>query len=274
VSPILIIAHKEITDGLRNRWVAGATLLLAALAFALAFLGSSPTGQLDVSPLAIVVVSLSSLTIFLIPLIALLISYDAIVGESERGTLQLLLTYPVSKGQVILGKFLGHCGILAIATTLGYGVAGLAVAAVSHVDTQGEMAFGMLIASSIMLGASFLAIAYWISASVRERGTAAGIVIGIWFGLVVIFDLLLLGALIVSRGLLGDHVFPYLLLLNPADIYRLLNLTAFENVRSFSGMAGLSAQVHFHPITLAAALGLWIAIPLALAWRVFAGREA
>lgn len=274
MSPVLIIARKEITDGLRNRWVGGATLLLAALAFALAFIGSSPTGQLDVSPLAVVVVSLSSLTIFLIPLIALLISYDAIVGESERGTLLLLLTYPVSKGQVIFGKFLGHCGILAIATTVGYGIAGLAVAAVSNVDRQGWQAFAMLIASSIMLGASFLAIAYWISASVRERGTAAGIAIGTWFGLVVIFDLVLLGALIVSRGLLGEDVFPYLLLLNPADIYRLLNLTAFENVRSFSGMAGLSAQVHFHPATLAAVLALWVAIPLGFAWRIFSRREA
>ena len=41
------------------------------------------------------VVSLSSLTIFLVPLIALLLSHDAIVGEAERGTLLLLLSYPV-----------------------------------------------------------------------------------------------------------------------------------------------------------------------------------
>lgn len=48
MSAVLVVAGKEITDGLRNRWVAGATLLLAGLAFALTFLGSSPTGELDV----------------------------------------------------------------------------------------------------------------------------------------------------------------------------------------------------------------------------------
>ena len=55
------------------------------------------------------------------PLIALLISHDAIVGEMERGTMLLLLSYPVARWQVLLGKFLGHLAILAFATCLGYG---------------------------------------------------------------------------------------------------------------------------------------------------------
>ena len=114
---ILVVAGKEFRDGLRNKWVAGATLLLAALAFALTFLGSTPTGLLDVKPLAVTVVSISSLTIFLIPLIALLIGYDAIVGEAERGSLLLLLTYPVSRFEILFGKFLGHAAILAIRDT-------------------------------------------------------------------------------------------------------------------------------------------------------------
>ena len=67
------------------------------------------------------IVSLSSLTIFLLPLIALLISHDAIVGEMERGTMMLLLSYPVGRWQVMLGKFFGHVAVLAFATVLGYG---------------------------------------------------------------------------------------------------------------------------------------------------------
>ena len=65
----LIIAGKEIRDGLRNRWVLGATLLMAALALTLSFLGSAPTGTVGAGPLEVTVVSLSSLTIFLVPLI-------------------------------------------------------------------------------------------------------------------------------------------------------------------------------------------------------------
>jgi len=124
-APLLIFAGKEFSDGLRNKWVAGATLILTALAFALTLLGSAPTGVLGVKPLAVTVVSLSSLTIFLIPLIALLLGYDAIVGEAERGCLLLILTYPVSRLEIILGKFLGHAGILSFAIIVGYGAAGV-----------------------------------------------------------------------------------------------------------------------------------------------------
>ena len=90
----MIIAGKELRDGMRNRWVLATTALLAALALTLAFLGAAPTGSVKVSALAVTIVSLSSLTIFLVPLIALLLSYDAIVGEVDRGTMALLLAYP------------------------------------------------------------------------------------------------------------------------------------------------------------------------------------
>ena len=274
MNAVLVIAGKEISDGMRNRWVLGATLLLAGLAFALTFLGSAPTGALGVKPLAVVVVSLASLTIFLMPLIALLISYDAIVGEVERGCMLLLLTYPVTRRQIILGKFLGHTAILAIATLIGYGGAGASLAFGDNADAQSWAALATLIVSSILLGAAFVALAYWISASVRERSTAAGVSIGLWLGFVVIYDLILMGALIASKGWLSDRVFPWLLLANPADIYRLLNLTTFENVRKFSGMAGLSEQAHFAPALLLVALLAWIAVPLFLANRRFARSES
>ena len=87
MSNIVIIAGKEIKEGLRNRWVLATTLLLAALSLSLTFLGSAPTGNVGAGALDVVVVSLSSLTIFLLPLIALLISHDAVVGEMERGTM-------------------------------------------------------------------------------------------------------------------------------------------------------------------------------------------
>ena len=98
-----LIAMQEIRVGLRNRWVLATTLLLAALALSLVLLGSAPTGTVKADPLAVVIVSLSSLTIFLVPLIALLLSFDAIVGEHERGTLMLLLAYPVARWQVVVG---------------------------------------------------------------------------------------------------------------------------------------------------------------------------
>jgi Cu-processing system permease protein len=126
---IRAIAKKEILDGIRNRWIVATTLLLAALALTLTFLGSAPTGSVGASPLAVTLVSLSSLSILLLPLIALLLSYDAICGEFERGTMLLLLSYPVSRSSLVLGKFVGHLSILGFATVIGYGSAAIALAA-------------------------------------------------------------------------------------------------------------------------------------------------
>ena len=123
---IIVIAAREIREGLRNRWVVTATLLMATVALTLVLLGSAPTGIVRMSALSVTVVSLSSLTIFLLPLIALLLSYDAIAGEIDRGTMALLMSFPVSRAQVIVGKFLGHAVILAIATVIGYGAAAMA----------------------------------------------------------------------------------------------------------------------------------------------------
>jgi Cu-processing system permease protein len=272
---ILIIAAKEIQEGLRNRWVLATTLLLAALALTLAFVGSAPTGNVGAGALDVVIVSLSSLTIFLVPLIALLISHDAIVGDMERGTMLLLLSYPVGRRQVLLGKFVGHLAILAFATVLGYGVAALALAATGiAVDTASWLAFAAMVGSSILLGAIFIAIGYLVSALAQQRGTAAGIAIGIWLLLVLIYDMALLGLLVVDQGrVVTPGILNALLLLNPTDVYRMFNLAGSANVSAFSGMAGLADTVTLGPRVLFAALSVWILLPLTLAVLAFSRRE-
>lgn len=271
---LMIIAVKEIQEGLRNRWVIATTLLLAALSLTLTFLGSTPTGHVGVKALDVVVVSLSSLSIFLLPLIALLLAHDAIVGEVERGTMLLLLSYPVSRTQVIIGKFLGHVGILAFATVLGYGAAALALLLSGH-DLGGSWGpFASMIGSTILLGAAFIAIGYLISAVAGGRANAAGIAVGVWLFFVLIFDMGLLGVLVADQGrTLHGGVLDALLLLNPTDVYRLLNLTGSASISSLSGMAGLSGHVGLGLYSLLLALLLWIVTPLALAATIFLRRE-
>ena len=275
MSPIWIITGKEVRDSLRNRWVLAATLLLAALALSLGFLGSSPTGSVKVDPLTVTVVSLSSLSIFLIPLIAMLLAYDAVIGEIERGTMALLLSYPVSRWQVLVGKFIGHLIILTLATTAGYGLAGMALQlAHGGLDIAAWKPFALLIVASVLLGAAFLAMGYLISAKVKERGTAAGIAIGVWLFFVVIFDMALLGILVAdSKQAITAPMLETILLFNPADVYRLLNLTGYENTAMYAGMAGLSGQLTLGMPVLVAAQLLWIALPFALAAWIFRKRQ-
>jgi len=202
------LALKEIKDGLRNRWIAAAILLLGTLALALSFLGSAPTGSVRASDLDIAVISLSSLSVYLIPLIALMLSFDALVGEFERGTMMLLLTYPVTRWQVIMGKFLGHLIILVIAIFAGYGGAILLMSIFTGGSTDGWEAYMIMMMSSLLLGAVFIAMGYLVSVIVKERATAAGAAIGLWLGFVVLYDLILFGALLMDEGqLIGQKLF-------------------------------------------------------------------
>jgi Cu-processing system permease protein len=269
----IVIAGRELHEGLRNRWVLAATGLLAALALTLAFLGAAPTGAVKVSGLMVTIVSLSSLTIFLVPLIALLLSYDAIVGEVERGTMALLLAYPIARWQVVLGKFIGHLVILGFAISVGYGFAALALQLSGNEDQEAWGAFAVMVGSSILLGGVFLSIGYLISAFAGHRGTAGGVAIGVWLFFVMLYDMALLGLLVTDQGrTVTAEALNGFLLLNPADAYRLLNLTASADVSSFAGLAGLGAKTSLGPGVLLGALIAWTIAPLAAATGVFARR--
>jgi Cu-processing system permease protein len=271
---LLSLAGHELRVGLRNRWVLATTVVMAGLALSLALLGSAPTGAVKADPLAVLVVSLASLTIFLVPLIALLLSFDAIVGEQERGTLMLLLSYPVSRWQVLLGKCLGQIAILAIATLLGYGAAGVALWLEGGVGAVAWRAFAAMLLTSVMLGAAFVALGCLASTLVRERATAAGLAVGIWLVFVLLYDTALLGVLVADQGrIVGQATLDALLLLNPADVYRLFNLTASESVSVYSGMAGPGDPAALPPAAYVGVLALWIAVPLGVALAVFRRRS-
>ncbi|MDZ7851611.1 MAG: ABC transporter permease [Halomonas sp.] len=274
MNAILIIAGKEFRDGLRNLWVLAIALVLAFLAVGIAWFGAAASGGLGFTSLATTLVSLATLAVFLIPLIALLLAYDAVVGEQEAGTLLLLLTYPISRTQLLLGKFLGHGLILGVATALGFGVAGAVIAVAAEGVPLTELATGMglLIGSSILLGWVFIAFAYLISVWVTEKARAAGLALVVWFLFVLVFDLGLLALLVsVKRG--GDWL-PWLLLLNPIECFRLINLAGFEAARDYSGLTSIAEGGAFRPTVVTAILVAWVLVPLSLALLRFRHRAA
>jgi len=135
-------------------------------------------------------------------------------------------------------------------------------------------AFAGMILTSILLGAVFIAIGYLISALVRERATAAGISIGVWLLLVVLFDMAMLGALVVDQGrTISSAAVSGMLLFNPTDVYRLFNLAGAENVSVLTNMSGIADQASLSPAVLLATLVIWVLVPLTLAGLTFSRRE-
>jgi Cu-processing system permease protein len=91
---------------------------------------------------------------------------------------------------------------------------------------------------------------------------------------VVLYDMALLGLLVADQGkTITVGMLNAMLLADPADIYRLLNLTGFSNVRMLAGMAGLTGQALLGQWVLVAALAAWIVVPLSAASLIFARRQ-
>jgi Cu-processing system permease protein len=263
---VRVIAGKEFRDRIRNRWVLAVALIFSLFSLAIAYFGSAQQGEIGFRGIDVTVASLVSLVIYLVPLIALILGYDAIVGEKERGSLELLLSMPITRFEILLGKFVGLSAALSISTVLGFGAGMLPIAAqlTSH-DVYHYLGFA---GSAVLMGMAFLSLSLLVSVLTADRIRASGVAIGLWFFFVLIFDLLLMGVLVLSQGNLGSAAFGALLMLNPADVFRLLNIFSSVQVQTMYGMATVVPENLTNPAVLLAIMLGWIVTPFVLAnWR-------
>ncbi|MBL8473913.1 MAG: ABC transporter permease [Rhodocyclaceae bacterium] len=263
---IATIAAKEFWDRLRNRWVLAVALVFTAFALVIAYFGAAQQGVIGFQSIDVTIASLVSLAIYLIPLIALILGFDAIVGERERGSLDLLLSLPITRLELLLGKYCGLAAALAFSTIAGFGLVGVLLAV--KLDTSALFHYAGFMVSALLLGLSFLSLAVMVSVFAPDRTRASGLALALWFFFVLVFDLLLLGALVLTGGQYGGEIFPWLMLLNPADVFRVLNIFSLDQVRTLYGLATVFPEGLAAPWKLGLIMCAWIVAPLALAaWR-------
>ncbi len=260
MSGLAVIAGQEWRTMSRNRWLVGSVLLMLGFAVFLAMVGSAPGGRTGASALEVLVVSLSTLGVYFVPLLGLLMGHDAVIAEAERGTLALTLSYPVTRDSFLTGKAVSHAAVILVAVATGFGAAA-AIALIrqgAQVDSHGAWAFLGLVVSTFLLGLVFLLIGYAISARVRERATAVGLAVAIWLFFVILYDLGVIGILVASAGGLPNGLVRGLLLANPTDVYRLFNLQAVGGEKLAVGVTGAGLHLGLGPVALASAGLVWL----------------
>ncbi len=266
---ISIITLRGFKNAISNHYLLGMTILLAVLALVLVLLGDTPFGTTGASPLSMQITSLSSLSIFFIPLMALFMSYDAIVGEYEQGSLLLMLSYPIKRYQFILGKFFANWLSLSVAIILGYGVIFTFILLTKeNITIELVGTYFVLIGTSILLGGVFTAIASLISVIVDKRSTAIIYCIAVWLFFIIFFDMILLIILVSKYSyLISSDMLSNLLLLNPVDIFRITSIgEQGNNLLPLQALTNISTLPSFISIL---ALMLWIIAPLVSAIYLF-----
>ena len=128
--------------------------------------------------------------------------------------------------------------------------------------------FGLFIISAILLGLSFTAISYLISLSVSEKSKAAGFALITWFLFALAFDLALLALLVGVEDGITQQGLTQLMMLNPTDIFRLVNLAGLDS-SDVNGALAVAINASLSQGQLISALLAWVVLPLTLAIFIF-----
>jgi len=273
---IYIIAKKEFMDNIRSKWILLISVIFIILTIVSAYVAGGSTDEVF-GGVEATVVSLMSIYVVLIPLIAIMLGFSTIAGEAEAGSLSVVLSYPIKRVEVLLGKFLGLGSVLAVTPIIGFGFSGLVIVAV--IGAEEGLAFLAFIALAIVLGLIYLSLIMCISAlaKTRVRAIAGGVALFFWS---MIYGMIVMALYIGTGGdiqgfVTGQVVYPEWLfattVVSPGDLNSMAVMKAF-GINQAMGVSVEPPGWMTMPFLLIIQL-LWIIIPLFLAYYFFKKRD-
>ncbi len=268
---VLTISKKEFIGRIKNISLFILIFILAVLSFAISYFGTSPSGLTGFHGVNVTIASLMSLSIYLIPLIAFILSYDSITGEEEDGTMPLLLSSSASRSEIYLGKLIGLIIVISIAIFVGYGISGITI--LSRGNVGNIISYFTFVFASILLGVSFLSIGLLVSSFTRSRTSSITISVFLWFFYVFIYDLLLIGILVATKGqamFINNTVIGGSMLLNPTDVYRLFTISFIHGLKGYYGLTSiLTGRFVLDHFLLIVTYIMWIFLPMFMGVFIF-----
>ncbi len=191
-----VVARKEIADHLLSgRFV----VLMGVLGIATAAAVFAASGGIrDVAPnaqgITALFLKLFTVTVdpvpfplivfvgFLAPLLGIMFGFDAVSGERSQGTLPRLLSQPIHRDEVILGKFVAGLVVVSIMlTSLVLFVSGIGIFRLGVVPTPTEVSrLAVWLVFTIIYVGFWQALATLCSVLAKRASTSAMIPLGIW----------------------------------------------------------------------------------------------
>lgn len=259
------VARKDFRDATRSDALLAVTVLsvLSMVAVSTGFVVVERRPTFDA-----LLVFLGTLTQWLVPVAALVVAQGSVVGEQRDGTVKVLLGLPLSRRDVLLGKFVGRATAVTLAVLAGFAVnAGVVVVLYDAVDPTTYLAFA---ASTVLLGVAFTGVAVGVSATTTSPVRAVALVVGAFVAFLFVWDLVPVAVHVAVEGSVpGNRHLPawfYLVQrLNPKNAYQALLVDLFPALmpRAPAGPAYLSRTA-----TVGILLG-WVAVPLVAGYYRF-----
>jgi Cu-processing system permease protein len=269
ISKILLVTGKDMRESIKNRWFVLYTASFSVLAV-LILMAASRGGEISgFSGYGKTAASLINLVLLFVPLIALVTGAISISNERENGTLQYLLSQPVTKSEVFIGKFIGVLIPILFSISLGFGLAGIGVALKGGGGNIWDYALTALMSG--LLAAALLSVGFVVSVLSGKASKAIGIAVFLWLLFIILGDLGIMGTAAVMD--LGVKQVFILAVLNPAEVFKIASVLLLSPRFEILGPVGVYAVRTFGSegiiFLLVSILSLWIVVPLVLAHLTF-----
>ncbi|UCF12277.1 MAG: ABC transporter permease subunit [Thermoplasmatales archaeon] len=273
---IYTMAKKEFLDNIRNKWIIILTIIFVILIIIFSYVagagGEDIFGSMEASAMGLLVVS-----VILIPLIAIILGFSTISGEAESGALYVVLSYPVRRIEVLIGKLLGLGSVIIVSIFMGFGFGGVVIAT----TTGGESWAGFIgfILLSIFLGWIFLSLSICVSSFCKKRITSIGGGIVLWFW-GMIYGTVIIGILYgtgytfddFATGNIPDWFFNSVVF-SPPDLHQTAVMRAF-GISTIDTMGySITLPEFLNMGLLLVAHLIWFIVPLILAYYFFKKRD-
>lgn len=198
---IVAIARKDFSAARRSK-----ALLVLVVLFVVMGVGGTylytvlPTMDPSLGPVTAegLYIFLGQISALFIALGALVLGYKAVAGETESGSIKLLLGLPHTRRDVFLGKILGRAGVMVVGLSVGL----IAVLGVTVALFDGIPFLGFLLFFVVTLGFGFVYVTLMvsISATTSSSSRAATLAIGLFVVLELLWDAVVFGAAFVGNG--------------------------------------------------------------------------
>lgn len=204
----------------------------------------------------------------LVPVVAIALGYRAIRNDEQRGELDVLETYPITSGQLVVGVYLGRALGLVLAVALPLALVMLPITVLSdpppllyatHSGADSPWLYLRFLVLTVLFALVVLAIAIAVSTVVSTTRTA--LVAAALALVVLLVGLDLAVAYGFSSGVIGEGTLVHSIAISPLSAYRGLVLETAVAVASGTGPQMAS------PLTSVAGLGVWGLGSLAVAIR-------
>ena len=262
------VVEKEFLDNLRNRWIIAVSLLFIVFTLIISYFGTAQsTSETGFQGLAQTAQGMIAISLIFVSILGLMLGYATIVAEREQGSLLLFLSMPITRLEIVLGKFLGLGSVMLVTIVTGLGIGGIVI--IAAVGADDALAYLWFVLGTALLALAFLSVGMFISTVMKRRSTALGLSIFMWVFFAFLFNLLLLGIFVATGGSFGSlDVAPdwlyVALLLNPTNAFSTFGQLVFGLEGGFGG----NTPGFVNTGTAALSLLLWTVVPLLLAfWR-------